>query len=64
MEKRERIGDWEADTVVSKKSTATLQVLGDRASRLVKIGRIKHTISEAARKVIVETLGAYPIEIR
>lgn len=64
VEKRERVGDWEADTVVSKKSTAALQVLGDRASRLIKIRKIKHTTSEAARKVIVEVLGAYPIELR
>lgn len=61
-EKRERVGDWEADTVVSRKSKAALQVLGDRASRLVKIRKIKSTTSEAARKIIVETLGAYPLE--
>jgi IS30 family transposase len=62
--KRVRVGDWEADTVVSKKSTAALQVLGDRASRLVKIRKIKHTTSEAARKAITEVLGSYPIELR
>jgi IS30 family transposase len=63
VEKRERVGDWEADTVVSKKSTAALQVLGDRASRLVRIKKIEHTTSKAVRKAIVETLGAYPIEL-
>jgi len=62
VEKRERVGDWEADTVVSRKSAAALQVLGDRASRLIKIRKIKNTTSEATRKIIVETLGAYPLE--
>jgi IS30 family transposase len=49
-------------TVVSKKSTVALQVLGDRASRLIKIRKTKNTTSEATRKIIVETLGAYPLE--
>lgn len=62
--KRERVGDWEADTVVSRKSKAALQVLGDRSSRLVIIRKIKQTTSEAVRKVIQETLGAYPLDIR
>lgn len=62
--KRERVGDWEADTVVSRKSKAALQVLGDRSSRLVIIRKIKRTTSAAVRKVIQETLGAYPLDIR
>ena len=62
VEKRERIGDWEADTVISKKSVAALQVVGDRASRLIKIRKIKDTTSAAVRKILVETLGAYPLE--
>jgi IS30 family transposase len=61
---RERVGDWEADTVVSRKSKAALQVLGDRSSRLVIIRKIKQTTSAAVSKVIQKTLGAYPLDIR
>lgn len=62
--KRERIGDWEADTAISKKSKDALQVLGDRTTRLVRIGKIKNTTSNAVKRAITEMLGAYPIEFR
>jgi len=64
VEKRARVGDWEADTVISRKSKAALQVLGDRSSRLVLIRKIKQTTSAAVRKVIQDTLGVYPLDIR
>lgn len=64
VEKRERVGDWEADTVVSRKSKAALQVLGDRASRLVKIKKIERTTSGAVKRAIREALGTYHIDFR
>ena len=64
VEERKRPGDWEADTVVSRKSKAALAVLGDRASRLIRINKIKRTTSEEARKVIQKTLEAYPADLR
>lgn len=63
-ETRERIGDWEADTVVSRRSKVALQVLGDRASRLIKIRKIERTTSAAVKKTIQEVLGTYHINFR
>jgi IS30 family transposase len=64
VEKRERVGDWEADTVVSRKSKAALQVLGDRTSRVVIIRKIPQTTSAAVRATIQKVLGIYPVDIR
>ncbi|HEX7321230.1 MAG TPA: IS30 family transposase [bacterium] len=61
---RERAGDWEADTVISRQSKAALQVLGDRASRLVRIRKIRQTTSAAVRQAISGMLGAYPVDLR
>lgn len=61
---RERAGDWEADTVISRQSKAALQVLGDRASRLVRIRKIRQTTSAAVRQAISGILGAYPVDLR
>jgi len=63
-EKRERVGDWEADTVVSRKSKAALQVLGDRTSRVVIIRKITNTTSAAVRATIQKALRVYPVDIR
>ncbi len=61
---RARAGDWEADTVTSRQSKAALQVLGDRASRLVCIRKIQQTTSAAIRQAISGILGAYPVDLR
>lgn len=39
VDRRERIGDWEGDTIVSRESRATLVVALERLSRTVKIAR-------------------------
>jgi len=64
VERRERVGDWEADTVVSRKSKAALQVLGDRTSRVVIIRKITNTTSAAVRATIQKALRVYPVDIR
>jgi len=61
---RIRFGDWEADTVISRRSKAALQVLGDRASRLVRIHKLRHTTAAAVRQAITAMLAAYPADLR
>jgi IS30 family transposase len=61
---RIRFGDWEADTMISRRSKAALQILGDRASRLVRIRKLRHTTAAAVRQAITAMLAAYPADLR
>jgi IS30 family transposase len=61
---RSRLGDWEADTVISRRSKAALQVLGERVSRLVLIRKIPGTTAAAVRQAIVAMLAGYPADLR
>jgi IS30 family transposase len=61
---RTRFGDWEADTVISRRNKAALQILGDRASRLVRIRKLRHTTAAAVRQAITTMLAAYPADRR
>jgi IS30 family transposase len=44
------LGDWEADTVISRRSKAALQVLGERVSRLVLIRKIPGTTARSGKR--------------
>lgn len=64
VNKRERIGDWEDDTVVSRQSSERLKTINERVSGVVLIGKMRDgTISESNR-VVDERLGKIPQRIR
>lgn len=64
VEKREQIGHWEDDTMVSRQSPERLKTINERVSGVVLIGRMRDgTISESNR-VVNERLGKIPREIR
>jgi IS30 family transposase len=61
---RRRIGDWEADTVVSRRSKAALQVLVERKTRYVKVKKLPRRGAHEMRVGMTRTLSRYPEQVR
>lgn len=57
---RERIGDWEADTVIGKKGSACLVTLTDRKSRYLLCKKIEKKNSSMVKEAILELLKNEP----
>jgi IS30 family transposase len=64
VEKRERIGDWESDTMVSMQNRAAINVLTERKSRMTLIRKLPRKTAEETKSAILESLGKYPAEYR
>lgn len=64
VERRKQSGHWEADTVISRASKASLAVACERASRLVKIGKLKQRIAPEFRASLNRRLSRYPQPMR
>lgn len=62
--KRERLGDWEADSMVCQKSREALNVLVERKSRFTILSKIPYKNAEETKKAIQNALGIYPSELR
>jgi IS30 family transposase len=60
--KRERIGDWEADSIVSRKSLAAINVLVDRKSRFT-IGLVRRSLSKGTDLGMVSNEDIERIEL-
>lgn len=58
--KRERIGDWENDLMVSSRSKVALNVLADRRSRLTLITKLSQKTADETKWAIIRTLIEYP----
>lgn len=61
VEKRERIGDWESDSMVSRQSKAALNILTDRKSRFTILNKLKRKTAENTKSAILESLIKYPV---
>ena len=61
VEKRERIGDWENDSVVSRQSKVALNVLVDRKSRVTLLKKLQRKTAENTKLAILGSLGKYPV---
>ena len=59
-EARERLGDWEGDTVVGKGAGACLVTLVDRTSRLLEGGRSRAHTKKKVAEAQVAALGGHP----
>ena len=62
--KRERIGDWEADSIVSRKSLGAINVLVDRRSRFTLLTKLSQKNAEQTKEAIQKRLENYPSEFR
>ena len=63
VNKRERVGDWEDDTIVSRQSNDRLKTINERVSGVVLIGKMKDGTINESNRVVKERLGAVPKEI-
>ncbi len=59
VDTRERLGDWEADTVLGKQGTGVLVTLAERKSRLYLIQRVESKHAEVVTKAIIDMLEPY-----
>lgn len=64
INKKKRYSDWEADTVVSRKSKACLVVLRERKSQKVKIRKIESRTAENTSRAIISMLKYVPGNFR
>ena len=56
VNKRSRIGDWEADTVIGKQGSAVLVTLVERKTRFSVIGKARNRTAQEVTSVILEHL--------
>jgi IS30 family transposase len=61
VEKRERIGDWEADTIIGKGMKGAIVTLVDRKSRFLRMGLVEQRTKEAVKDAIISLLEGYPV---
>ena len=60
VEKRERIGDWESDSMVSRQSKSALNVLTDRKSRVTVLKKLQRKTAKNTKLAILVSLIKYP----
>lgn len=61
---RERFGDWEADTVVSRASKSALLVLSERKSRAIMITKLFRKTASRVRLAAIRRLLKMPKDLR
>jgi len=61
VETRERIGDWEADTIIGKGMKGAIVTLVDRKSRFLRMGLVKQRTKKAVKESIIDLLKGYPV---
>lgn len=60
VEKRKRIGDWEDDYLISKKSKVCVKSVNERKSGVVFFGKTKDGTAKSGDEVLFEKLGNIP----
>ena len=63
VERRERIGDWELDTIVSSCRKAAIVTMVDRVSRLLMMDKVDRAGSYDVAKVIVRRLQSVKTKV-
>jgi IS30 family transposase len=61
---RRRVGDWEADTMISRQGPAALQVVVDRMSRYTRLNRLPRRTARAMRLTLTRALAPLPPQAR
>ena len=61
VERRERIGDWEADTIIGKGKQGAIVTLVDRKSRFLRIGLVGRRTKQAVKAMIISLLADLPV---
>lgn len=58
---RERIGDWEGDTIIGKGKQGAVVTMVDRKSRYLRMGLVEHRTKEAVGQAIIDLLHDFPV---
>lgn len=64
VNKRSRIGDWEADTVIGKQGGTVLVTLVERKTRFSVIGKAPNRTAQEVKSVILECLQPLASQVR
>ncbi len=64
VETRERIGDWEGDTMVSRASLPVLVTLAERKSGLVRIGKTARSTAREVSSAMIKVFWRIPSKLR
>jgi IS30 family transposase len=59
VEQRERLGDWEADTLISQGKRTAIVTLVEGKSRLILMRRVEDRTAETVRKAIIDLLHPF-----
>jgi transposase, IS30 family len=62
VERRERFGDWEADTIVGKGRGSALVTVVERKSRYTQIVKVTRGTAEAVSKALIDCLQGLPVK--
>ncbi|MCF7805103.1 MAG: IS30 family transposase [Candidatus Marinimicrobia bacterium] len=62
VDTRERIGDWEGDTILGKGRSQALVSLVDRATRFTLLAKVDRKAADAVQAAIVRLLRPYPAQ--
>lgn len=61
---RRTFGHWEGDSIVSSKSTAGLNNITERKSKLTRISKFEYKTAEATSDAVIKKLEQYPEKLR
>lgn len=64
VESRQQFGHWEGDSLVSRKSTVSLNSLVERKSRLLILTKLKRKSADETSKAVVKRLNGFPKKSR
>ncbi len=59
VEQRERVGDWEADTIISKGKQTAIVTLTERKSRLTLLKKVEDRTAKTVREAIIDLLHPF-----
>lgn len=57
VDKKQRLGDWEGDTIIGKKQQKAIVTLVDRASKLTLIGKVATKHSKIVSDIIIDLIS-------
>ncbi|CAG9000937.1 MAG: IS30 family transposase ISAs2 [Candidatus Celerinatantimonas neptuna] len=63
VDTRERLGDWEADTVLGKQGMGALVTLAERKSKLYLVKRVQSKEADGVKEAIIEMLMPYKAHV-
>jgi IS30 family transposase len=64
VETRQQFGHWEGDSLISRKSTVSLNSLVERKSRLLILTKLKRKSADETNKAVVKRLNGFPQKSR